>query len=231
MKVRSLILVLVFVAEASIASAQNAVPYILEFQPVFGKEKIKCDGSWFQFNGGDSIQPEALRFYISGIEFWEDEKTVWKEDSGFHLIDLSVTKSLKIVLNCNEAAKFNKIKFNLGIDSITNVSGAMGGDLDPARGMYWTWQSGYINVKFEGKSNRCKSRNHEFQYHLGGYQYPDNALRTAVLEAGQTSGAVIILDIKQFISETDLASPDHIMSPGMPAMELSDKLIKAFSIQ
>ena len=59
---------------------------------------------------------------------------------------------------------FSKLKFQLGIDSLTNVSGAMGGDLDPTKGMYWTWQSGYINMKIEGKSNSCKTRKNQFQF-------------------------------------------------------------------
>ena len=78
--------------------------------------------------------------------------------------------------------RHDKIKFNLGIDSLTNVSGVMGGDLDPTKGMYWTWQSGYINFKMEGSSAVCPTRNHEFQFHIGGYQDPFYAMQTLELE-------------------------------------------------
>ena len=60
-----------------------------------------------------------------------------------------------------------RIYFQIGIDSLTNVSGDLDGDLDPALGMYWAWNSGYINMKLEGKSSSCKSVKKEFQFHIG----------------------------------------------------------------
>ena len=80
--------------------------------------------------------------------------------------------------------RFNTIAFNLGIDSITNVSGAQGGDLDPTKGMYWAWQSGFINIKLQGTSNSCPPPKNEFEFHLGGYQYPFNSLQTIILKTG-----------------------------------------------
>jgi len=127
--------------------------------------------------------------------------------------------------------KFTKIKFNLGIDSITNVSGAMGGDLDPTKGMYWTWQSGYINLKLEGKSKLCKTRNNEFQFHLGGYQNGDNALQTIILNVSENKEIDILIDIEQFVAAIDLSEQNQIMSPGKKAVLLSEKFSKIFSIQ
>jgi hypothetical protein len=44
------------------------------------------------------------------------------------------------------------IRFLLGVDSARNVSGIQTGALDPARGMFWTWNSGYVMAKIEGSS-------------------------------------------------------------------------------
>jgi len=48
------------------------------------------------------------------------------------------------------------------VDSLANVSGAMSNDLDATKGMYWSWQSGFINLKIEGKSASCKTRKINF---------------------------------------------------------------------
>lgn len=44
--------------------------------------------------------------------------------------------------------------------------------------MYWTWQSGYINAKLEGKSNLVNTPTHAFAFHLGGYLNPFQTLQT-----------------------------------------------------
>lgn len=107
--------------------------------------------SIIKLNSKDSIQLETLKIYISELSILNDKNVIWKEQNSFHLIDFSHPSTLLLILKLPSYQSFNKLKFNLGIDSLTNVSGAMGGDLDPTNGMYWTWQSGYINFKLEGK--------------------------------------------------------------------------------
>ncbi len=153
---------------------------------------------------------------------------VWKETPGYHLVDAGNQGVLQIFLNSPGPVIFDEIKFGLGIDSLTNVSGAMGGALDPAQGMYWTWQSGYINVKVEGKSSRCTSRNNEFIFHLGGYQHPFNAFQYVVLNTRETTNIYIPVDLKYFIESTDLSLLNHIMSPGIEAMDMSEKFSASF---
>jgi hypothetical protein len=53
---------------------------------------------------------------------------------------MNTDKHSKLSFDLPTYLKYDQIQFQLGIDSLTNVSGAMGGDLDPTKGMYWTWQ-------------------------------------------------------------------------------------------
>ena len=69
----------------------------------------------------------------------------------------------------------------IGVDSLHNCSGAQSGVLDPINGMFWTWNTGYIFMKLEGKSPASKSPGHIFEYHIGGYKEPTNFIRTASL--------------------------------------------------
>ena len=211
-------------------SAQSNKKYAITFRPIYGDSKLDVD-SFYKFEVNDSIQIEVLKFYISGVELIDKGKVVWRERQSFHLIDISNEKTLTTLLNIPNTITFNQVKFNLGIDSVTNTSGALGGDLDPTKGMYWTWQNGYINFKLEGKSNVCKTRHNEFQLHLGGYQYPFNTLRPVVLDLIQKGKADILIDIKQLLKTINLSNQHHIMSPGSDAILVSENAIKTFSIE
>lgn len=202
--------------------------YSIQFRPSFGQSKLSSD-SIYKLNTMDSIQITTLRFYISNVELLDKNKTVWKDPIQFHLMDAFIEKTLAV--NIPSTISYTKLKFNLGIDSTTNVSGALGGDLDPTKGMYWTWQSGYINFKLEGTSNVCKTRHNEFQFHLGGYQSPFNNLQTVFTDAGSKQNIEIGMDVQKIISQINLSQQHHIMSPGKEAMDFSEKIIHSFSLK
>lgn len=184
------------------------------------------DEKYLSLKNGDSVLVEALRFYISNLTFLQNGVTVAKDNNMAHLIDAVDANSLRFLVDLPKKTSCNQIKFNLGIDSLTNVSGAMGGDLDPMKGMFWTWQSGYINFKLEGKNPRCKTRNNEFQLHLGGYAYPHNTLQNIVLDIEENK---IVFDLSTFLNEVDFVQKPNIMSPCKEAVELSKKAAKGFS--
>jgi hypothetical protein len=231
MKIRNVFLWLIFVLNTHCIFSQNEKTQLFSFIPLIDNFVFILNDSYCKLNSKDSIQIETLKFYISKIELLNNDVSVWQEENSFHLIDISSDKSKLISFKIPSQLHFNKIKFNLGIDSITNVSGAMGGDLDPTRGMYWTWQNGYINFKIEGKSNLCTTRNHEFQFHLGGYQYPYNTLQTVILNAEEKEIINITFDIKTLLNSINLTSQNHIMSPGAEAVQLSQKASKIFTVQ
>lgn len=205
-------------------------PTTVFFIPVLGNVALNVGSTYCPPNSTDSIQIETFKFYISAIELLQSNQSVWKEKNSFHLIDIAnpVTGKLNFEIPAN--LKYNQIKFNLGIDSITNVSGAMGGDLDPTKGMYWTWQSGYINLKLEGKSNLCKTMHNEFGFHLGGYQLPNYSLQTIQLDLTDVKSIVILMDLEFFFKGIDLSKQNQVMSPGAEALALSKSMAQLFKI-
>ena len=202
----------------------------LTFYPCYGKDPLQLADSAYQSNDKDSITINLCRFYVSGIELWNDGKRVW-EEKNYHLINAADTSTNKISLSNTYNLNYNKIKFNLGIDSATNVSGAMGGDLDPMKGMYWAWQSGYINVKLEGSSPMCRTRNNGFEFHLGGYHAPFNALQSIELPIKSRDKIEVFIDLKKLLNSIDLSKTNQLMSPSKEAVELSGKLSKVFEIR
>lgn len=199
------------------------------FKPLIAANDLLLSDTIYLFDKANTMKIETLKYYISHVQLFEDGKLVFTEKNSYHLYDISDSTHHSFKLNIPSALKFNILRFNLGIDSITTVSGAMGGDLDPTKGMYWTWQSGYINFKIEGTSNLCSNPKKEFQFHLGGYQAPFNTLQYVSLKVSSTDNIEIKLDVHQFMKNIDLAKQDHLMSPNKEAVLLSELLIKCFS--
>lgn len=184
----------------------------------------------YLLNNGDSISIETLKFYLSNIEFYNNEQLLFKEKNSFHLVDATDSTTFNLTFGFLSKTLFNKIKFNIGIDSATNYNGAMGGDLDPTKGMYWTWQNGYINFKIEGKSYVSSNKNKEFVFHLGGFENKFNTLQTIQLPVKYIPIIPINIAIDEWLNEIDLRQQNHIMSPSTEAVLLSNKLSSIFSI-
>lgn len=137
---------------------------------------------------GQKFNINLLRYYISAIELdgpngerYTDQLDVKAAESkGYYLVDESNSKSQTITLSGVPAGEYNKITFTVGVDSTGVVNGASGGVLDPANKMFWSWNSGYIAVKFEGQSNMSNggasgetvtSDNKKgIVYHVGGWK-------------------------------------------------------------
>jgi hypothetical protein len=160
-----------------------------------------------------------------------ENRIVWKVNQGFYLIDLETENSLKISSLIPKNIQFDKISFDLGIDSLTNVSGALGGALDPTQGMYWTWQSGYINLKLEGNCNQSLQSNYEFVFHLGGYQSPFNTIQKISFETKKQSTYQIGVELNNWISKIDFQQTKSIMSPRKEAIEMAELATKMFVLR
>jgi len=197
----------------------------LFFRPVVQGKAVMLNDS-FYVKAHERIVLETLRFYISGIELLQNDSLVWRESGSYHLYDLEESKRMS--LSVPASVRYNRIRFYIGIDSLTNVSGAMGGELDPVKGMYWTWQSGYINFKAEGRSTASTHPKKEFQLHLGGYEGPHNALRQITLSIPTQPDIDVYFDLQQFLLAAELAKHSHIMSPGPEAVKLSAMAAQCF---
>jgi len=225
---RSLILISLLCVYSSIISQTDVIQ--INVTPTLGQMVLHLDDALTKAIDSSQLRIDVLSFYISKIQFLKSGEVVLEEKNSFHLIDASEFKSSRISITSKQHIQFDELKFDLGIDSTTNVSGAMGGDLDPTKGMYWTWQSGYINFKLEGKSKLCKTRNGEFQFHLGGYQQPNYCLQTLRFHILNTTVINLKLDLKKVLQQIDLTKTNHIMSPCKEAVLLSQGVASSLTI-
>ena len=121
----------------------------LNFNPQFQHATLALDSN-YMLEDHSTIQIETFKFYISSITFYKKGLLVDQEKNSYHLLDCENPQSLNLKIQKNKTNEFDQLQFQVGIDSATNSAGALGGDLDPTKGMYWTWQNGYINFKLEG---------------------------------------------------------------------------------
>lgn len=214
-----------FCMRADAQSANAAGTLQLQFLPVINEAPLRIDDT------AGEVQITMLRFYISGVTLLYGNDAQWQEPDSYHLLDAEHPESLELKLNAPAGLAYQYVRFHLGIDSATSASGAHGGDLDPANGMYWAWQSGYINFKLEGISPNSTARKHQFHFHLGGYQAPNAALQTITLPAHTAEKIVVKMNLDQLLSGTDFAKQNSIMIPGAEAAAMSQRAAAIFQIQ
>lgn len=161
---------------------------------------------------------QTLKFYISNLSFLDSNETLFQPKTQFYLIDFEEPSIHHIDIGFPENFTPSALQFTLGIDSATNVAGVMGEALDPMKGMYWTWQSGYINFKIETP---------QLIYHIGGYSPPFNCAREISIENIGLSSTIGI-DIDALLADRPADAPTNIMSPNIFAVNVANKLSTLF---
>lgn len=197
----------------------------------FNKKPIQLGEKYVSKN--DTLSLETIKFYLSSFEINYKDNSNYKETKSYYLIDFENPESLHFPIKNNSTAAIKSIKFNIGVDSLASVSGAMADDLDATNGMYWAWQSGFINMKIEGKSTSCNTRKNQFHFHVGGYLKPNYALRNININCNDKNNQEVIIkvDLSKLFDEVHLSETNSIMIPGKEAMIIADELVKMFSIE
>lgn len=171
----------------------------------------------------DSIVFSNIKFYISDPLIFKNDSLIASLEKRYHLVDLNNPESLVLQ---TETENFDKIQFNLGIDKQTNLDGVKGGDLDPLKGMYWTWNTGYINIKIEGAIYSKTDGVKFFKYHIGGFEPPVNTSQNVSLS--KLKNQPIFIDMDRFLHLIDFNRDLMVLSPGVTAVELSSNFKNSF---
>lgn len=203
----------------------------IAFVPYWNNEKISFPTTQLQSAINQTVAIETLKFYVSNIVFLKGENVVYSESNSYHLINFENDSSLNLHIAVSTNKAFDSIRFCIGIDSVTNMAGVMNGALDPTNGMYWTWQSGYINVMLEGVSPVCATRKNRFQFHLGGFAPPNPTIQHLQFASSTSERITIGIQLNDFFNQVQLSTKNQIMSPGKDAVELSKKFAGCFTIR
>jgi hypothetical protein len=214
--------VLALLCLSSFVGAQQQDSITVGFQVKFNNQPFEMGKTYTAKE--QTLAISAFKCYVSGFSLiYADGSSTTNKD--YHLLDVERPGTFRFNVGGDPKKLLSKIIFSIGVDSLTSVSGAMPGDLDPTKGMFWAWQSGYINMKIEGTSPLCQTSKNEFQFHIGGYLKPNDALRKIEME---TTKPEIEIDLAAFFSHIKLSEQNSVMIPGKAAMQLADLSIKMF---
>jgi len=198
-----IIALLFFQAKASYAQQ------LLQLNATFVNDNFELNKKYTLLNG-DTVVIDQCKFYLTFLK-QNKEKTVL-------LINLSEPASKQFQFN----EKINQIFF--GVDSLQNVSPNFEAALDPIFGMYWTWQSGFINLKLEGFILQKGSPAKHFQYHIGGFENGLNTFLPLLLMEDLTSKSTLQISFDSFLNQINYDKL-NIMSPQADAVQMA----KAFA--
>lgn len=201
------------------------------FQPMVGKNILE-PGKMYSSERNRRFSVTTLKFFVSDFRIVLVNGTEIKS-SDCWLIDLEDKESLQRIVPISRNPAIRTVHFKVGVPVEANTAGALGGDLDPSSGMYWSWQSGYINFKIEGTSPVCKTHDNEFSFHLGGYKPNEQTTRQIDLHYLQpnTCGKVVLnIDVSKLLENIDLSNKSTVNIPGVEAVQMADLITKIFSL-
>jgi hypothetical protein len=186
---------------SGVAKGQSAV--VVHHQVTLGDAKVVL-GEWKKSDSNVSVRIDKLRWYVS-------LPTAGKKGSKAWLLDLADSTSLDQQMS---RPVNNKISLLFGIDSAIQVGGVGTGALDPLRGMYWTWQTGYVQWKMEG-AIRVDGLESPLELHLGGFDGATKAqaMLSDYLIYPTTNSVIAQWDLMPFIAQILDQKKFGVMSP------------------
>ena len=158
----------------------------------------------YHINGTDSIQLDQFKFYVGN------------QRGDFQLVDASDTTTYSL--------PFTDKKLLIGMDSLANTSGKLDGAFDPLLGMYWAWNTGYIQLKMTGSYHRQGAKE-SFDYHIGGYRAPFTT--SSVLQRSEDH-PFITINLEPLFRALPIQSTPHIMLPGLAAQQIFKTFVNSF---
>jgi hypothetical protein len=192
---------------SGVAEGQSAV--VVHHQVKLGEVQVLL-GAWQKSDSTVSVRIDKLRWYVSLPPAGKKGSKAW-------LLDLADSASLDQQMS---RPVNNKISLLFGIDSAIQVGGVGTGALDPLRGMYWTWQTGYVQWKIEG-AIRVDGLESPLELHLGGFDgaTKSQSMLSDYLIYPTTNSVIAEWDISPFLAEVVRRKKFGVMSPSPIARE------------
>ncbi len=196
----------------------------LSIIPTWNKKPLELQHVYLNQNN-DSISFSTLKIYFSDFRFKDKISGRITSIDTLIFYDLADSSTHSFFNDLN-LSNYESVAFTLGLDISKNVSGELENAYDPLLGMYWAWNTGYINLKIMGESSAVPTNSHEFEFHLGGYRFPFATAQTIQVDLNDQ---YIYFDLEKLFSESiNLTKNHHIMLPCKDAFLISQGLSACF---
>lgn len=212
------------------------------FENYFGNEEIVLNTGSYTNLQGEDLTITKFNYWITNIVFVKEDGTEYAELESYRVLKGDKHSSLHFHVANVPTGTYKSIKFMVGVDVPRNTSGAQTGALDPnVNGdMYWTWSTGYIQVKMEGTSSKSTETGNAYRYHIGGVAAGTETPRQVTLDLpntvtiGDKAGSFKIkTDAAKFFGPTNplsIATTPSLMAPGAMAAKIADNYKHMFSV-
>ncbi|MGI9191620.1 MAG: MbnP family protein [Chitinophagaceae bacterium] len=174
----------------------------------------------------DTISIQQWKCYIRAKALYFNEQCVYTFPTNTHLLDAANTNTLMWTVSIPADLQYNQLEFEVGVDSMLQMQGVQGEDLDPEQDMYWSWQSGYIHTKLEAESRIPKR---QYTLHIGGYRAPFNTLQSFRVQV-QGDAVHLICPMQAWMRCARNTPFSKIMKPGPDALELAKQWAKLWQV-
>ncbi|MBV9988378.1 MAG: hypothetical protein JO301_11920 [Chitinophagaceae bacterium] len=235
-QIRIILLLLAFIPARSLMAQRGGTSrtLTLQFHHNIGIDTLELGNTYINALG-DTVTIQRFRYYVSNFALVDKNGRIHTLPEQYFLVDEADPASKTIVLGVPASAELIGVRFMLGVDSARNVSGVQTGVLDPSRGMFWTWNSGYVMAKLEGSSPSAHVAGNIFTYHIGGYRQPMSTMRFIELPIASSAATLdIVADINRWFkgnSELHIGATPVCHSPGALAARIADNYAGMFSIK
>jgi hypothetical protein len=181
-----------------------------------------------------------FQYYLSNFSLVNASGNLVSLPVEYFLVNEKIDESKRITMNI-PAGVYQGVRMVVGVDSTRNVSGVQSGALDPANGMFWSWNTGYIFAKLEGKSPISAAPLQNVTYHIGGFKVHQSALQSVLLNfpapvtIKETEGIQMELDVnldKWFDGPNPIriANDPFCMDPGELAQRIAGNYAQMFRV-
>ncbi len=223
--------------EPDVILPDNDQPVSLHFSATVGDDSLDIAQSYLNPFLED-IQVKTFKYYLHNFQFRNSSNgELTSITDVYYLIDPLNPSASNIELTA-PSGQYDQLSFVIGVDSIYNVSGAQAGDLDPAKGMFWTWNSGYIMAKLEGTSSFSNVANHTFEYHIGGFKGPNNVVKKISLpinmDLNRPSTIHLVSDVNAWfkgVNDISIANLPVCTTPGQQAFMIAQNYYNMFRLK
>lgn len=215
----------------------------LEFEPMVGTEALVMGTNTYTNAAGNTFNVTTWKYYISNVKLTKTDNSVVTISDSYYLVDQSTVSGSLIEIKNVPFGDYKAISFVLGVDSARNVSGAQTGALDPANGMFWTWNSGYIMAKMEGTSPQSPDVANKLTFHIGGFSGANSTLKNISISFNSDIATVsktitpkvhLTSNLLEWFTSPnviDFTTTYKVHMPGMNAKNMADNYADMFTFE
>ncbi|HWB04121.1 MAG TPA: MbnP family protein [Verrucomicrobiales bacterium] len=189
---------------------------------------------------GNELSVTRLAYLLSAAKLQKEDGKWIGAGNWQAFLDVE-KKRTSFTLNGVPAAKYQALRFDVGLDAATDKSDPAkrpaGHALHPdVNGLHWSWRGGYVFLAIEGRWRQADGTEGGYSYHLAGEPCRGTVEVRAELDLRGAVKMTLVMDAAKIFSAAhriDIKAADstHSANDGGLAERMADNAVAAFSLR